>query len=111
MLACSALERVQPRAVSYEEPAAAIREQLSALYQSQEEWSAAARALAGIDLDSGMRVLDPEYKLSNNVKIAMFFLEDDDAVAAETYIKKASSLLAGCKVSARCLPTLWARGR
>ena len=37
---------------------AAIREQLAALYEAQEEWSKAAHALAGIDLDSGMRLLD-----------------------------------------------------
>ena len=112
-VACSALDKVQPRAVSYEEQVAAIREQLAALYESQvgalcgvmlrcvssctgvactvgcpalsqerrmlpmccllyihphsaptlaglaqEEWSKAAHALAGIDLDSGMRLLD-----------------------------------------------------
>jgi hypothetical protein len=95
---CSALEKIQPRAVSYEEPAAAIRERLAAVHEAAEEWTAAARALAGIDLESGMRVLEPEYKLGKCVKIAMFFLEDDDAVGAETYIKKASSLVAGCKV-------------
>jgi COP9 signalosome complex subunit 4 len=49
---------VQPRAVSYEEQVSAIREQLAALYEGQEEWSKAAQALAGIDLDSGMRLLD-----------------------------------------------------
>ena len=32
----------------------------------------------------------------------MLYLEDDDAVAAEQYIKKASSLLAACKVGPRC---------
>lgn len=32
---CSALDKVQPRAVSYEEQVAAIREQLAALYESQ----------------------------------------------------------------------------
>jgi hypothetical protein len=55
---CSALEKVQPRAVSYEEQVSAVREQLAALYEGQEEWSKAAHALAGIDLDSGMRLLD-----------------------------------------------------
>jgi COP9 signalosome complex subunit 4 len=44
--------------VSYEEQVSAIREQLAALFEAQEEWSKAARALAGIDLDSGMRLLD-----------------------------------------------------
>lgn len=83
--------------MSYEEQAAQIREQLASLYESQEDWAHAAQALAGIDLDSGMRVLDPEYKLAKNIKIAMLYLEDDDAVSAETYIKKASSLLSSCK--------------
>lgn len=42
----------------------------------------------------------PEYKLGKNIKIAMLYLEDDDAVVAETYIKKAAALLSGCKVRA-----------
>ncbi|EFN55852.1 hypothetical protein CHLNCDRAFT_48784 [Chlorella variabilis] len=92
-----ALDKVHPRAVSYEEQVSAIREQLAAVYEAQEEWSKAAQALAGIDLDSGMRLLDAEYKLGKNIKIAMLYLEDNDAVSAETYIKKASSLLAACK--------------
>lgn len=46
---------------------------------------------------AGMRVVDAEYKLAKYIKIAMLFLEDDDAVSAETYIKKASSLLSTCK--------------
>ena len=54
----SALDKVQPRAVSYEEQVGALREQLAALYERREEWSKAAQALAGIDLDSGMRLLD-----------------------------------------------------
>lgn len=44
-----------------------------------------------------MRQLDADYRLGKNVKISMLYLEDDDAVAAEQYIKKASSLIAGCK--------------
>ena len=52
-----------------------IREQLAELYQQQEDWSKAAQALAGIDLDSGMRVLGAEYKLSKNIQIAMLYLE------------------------------------
>jgi COP9 signalosome complex subunit 4 len=44
--------------VSYEEQVSAIREQLAAVYEAAEEWSKAAQALAGIDLDSGMRLLD-----------------------------------------------------
>ena len=57
--------------------------------------------LAGIDLESGTRVLSDEYKLQKCVQIAMLYLEDDDAVNAETYIKKASFLLSACKVRGR----------
>lgn len=46
-----------------------------------------------------MRVLDAEYKLRQNIKIAMLYLEDDDSVNAELFIKKASSLIASCRVS------------
>lgn len=45
-----------------------------------------------------MRQLDAEYRLEKNINIAMLYLEDDDAVSAETYIKKASSLIGACKV-------------
>ena len=56
---------------------------------------------------AGMRVLDSEYKLRQNIKIAMLYLEDDDSVNAELFIKKASSLIAGSKVSAMaCFRTL-----
>lgn len=37
--------------------------------QAAEEWSKAAAALAGIDLDSGMRLLDAEYKLGKNIQV------------------------------------------
>ncbi|KAH7439959.1 hypothetical protein KP509_04G084400 [Ceratopteris richardii] len=53
--------------------------------------------LSGIDLESGIRVLDDTYKLSKCVKIAQLYLEDDDAVSAETYIKKASFLVNNSK--------------
>ncbi len=54
---------------------------------------------------AGMRVVDAEYRLSKNVKIAMLFLEDEDPVNAELYIKKASSLLTSTKAgSDKCCP-------
>jgi hypothetical protein len=49
-------------------------------------------------LRAGMRVLDNEYKLRQNIKIAMLYLEDDDAVSAEMFIKKAATLVAASKV-------------
>ena len=54
---------------------------------------------------TGMRVLDDEYKLRQNIKIAMLYLEDDDAVSAEIFIKKAATLIASCKVSRLSRPS------
>ena len=49
---------------------------------------------------AGMRQLDAEYRLDKNIKIAMLYLEDDDAVSAEAFIKKASALIGSCKARA-----------
>ena len=46
---------------------------------------------------AGMRQVDDEYKLKQNIRIAMLYLEDDDAVNAEVFIKKAATLIASCK--------------
>lgn len=51
------------------------------------------QVLAGIDLDSGPRSQDSAYRLAKNIRISMLYLEDDDSVSAESYIKKASALI------------------
>lgn len=88
-----ALAQIQPRVVSFEEQVSIIREKLAKLFETEQQWSKAAQMLSGIDLDSGIRMLDDTYKLSKCVHIARLYLEDDDAVNAETYIKKASFLV------------------
>lgn len=50
-----ALDKVQPRAVSFEEQAASIREKLADIYEDEGDHTAAARALQGITLESGQR--------------------------------------------------------
>ncbi|KAL5704537.1 COP9/signalosome complex subunit Csn4 [Ranunculus cassubicifolius] len=52
-----------------------IREKLAELYESEEQWSRAAQMLSGIDLDSGIRMMDESYKLSKCVQIARLYLE------------------------------------
>ncbi|KAJ1298366.1 hypothetical protein BS78_01G447300 [Paspalum vaginatum] len=88
-----ALTQIQPRVVSFEEQVVVIREKLAELYESEQQWSKAAQMLSGIDLDSGIRMLDDTNKLSKCVQIARLYLEDDDAVNAETFIHKASFLV------------------
>lgn len=91
------IDHIQSRAVSYEEALGRMCKHLAAVFQEQEQWSEAANTLAKIDLESGMRVVDSEFKIDTYVKIAMLYLEDEDSVSAEMYIKKASSLLGACK--------------
>ncbi|KAB5527864.1 hypothetical protein DKX38_021711 [Salix brachista] len=87
------LSQIQPRVVSFEEQVLIIREKLAELYESEQQWSKAAQMLSGIDLDSGMRVIDDSFRLSKCVQIARLYLEDDDAVNAEAFINKASFLV------------------
>mmetsp|Transcript_1264 Transcript_1264/g.2648 ORF Transcript_1264/g.2648 Transcript_1264/m.2648 type:complete len:417 (-) Transcript_1264:160-1410(-) len=87
------LERSQQRAVSFEEQISSIRESLSIVYERAENWSEAAKMLAGIPLDSGIRVLDDNYKVEKYIQIAMYYLQDEENVSAETFINRASLLL------------------
>jgi len=57
-----ALEKVHPRAVSFEEQAASIREKLADIYEEEGDHKAAARALQGITLESGQRYHSLEAK-------------------------------------------------
>lgn len=91
------LEKIQPRVVAFEEQVSIIRINLAKLYEDEEEWREAARILIGIPLDTGQRVLEPEYKVDIYVKIAQLFLEDEESVQAETFINRASELIHQCK--------------
>ena len=90
------LEKVQPRTVNFEEQVTVVREQLSTLQEREELWSAAARTLAGINLDSNNRAFDDKFKLAKCVKIALLYLQDDDAIQAEAFVNRASFLLPSC---------------
>ena len=87
------LEKVGPRVVSFEEQVSVIREELANVYEKEEDWAKAAKMLAGIPLDSGIRVLDDNYKVEKYIKIAQLYLEDEEPVSAETFINRASLLI------------------
>lgn len=92
-VAIYALDKLQPRVVSFEEQVTVIREQLAAIFEAEEDWAQAARTLAAIPLDSGNRVLDENYKVEKYVHIAQLYLEDDEPVQAEAYINRASLII------------------
>jgi len=92
-----ALDKIQPRVVAFEEQVSNIRVELAKLYEEEEEWKEAAKILIAIPLDTGQRVLEPEYKVNIYVKIAQLYLEDDESVQAEAYINRASELIHQCR--------------
>lgn len=86
-----------------------LRFQLADLLEEEEEWSAAARVLMGISMDSGQRygvysalitvILSPIRSISDAeklrvyVRIVRLLLEDEDSVQAETYYNRAALLV------------------
>ena len=86
------LERVQPRVVSFEEQIVEIRHHLASLYEYQNRWRDAATVLVGIPLETGQKQYPADFKLQTYLKIARFYLEDDDPIQAEASINRATLL-------------------
>lgn len=91
-VALDALEAMQERIVSFEEPATLIREKLAQVYEDEEQWSDAAKILKGISLD-GARNTSDDYKANLWVRIAQLYLEDDESAQAETFINRAGTVM------------------
>ncbi|GMH43249.1 hypothetical protein BSKO_11171 [Bryopsis sp. KO-2023] len=87
------LDVLQSKAVSFEEQSTIIREKLANVLIVEEDYTAAAQVLAGIDLESGMRQVDESYKLEKYIWIATLYLKDEDHINAEVYLKKAAQLI------------------
>ncbi|ORZ14770.1 hypothetical protein BCR42DRAFT_417643 [Absidia repens] len=88
-----AIERAQPRVVSFEEQLSQLREKLASIYEQEEDFLGAAKILQGIALDSGHRSISDEYKLQIYIRIVRLLLEEDEAAAAESYLNRAGLLI------------------
>lgn len=73
--------------------ASALRLHLSDLLENCEDWLEAAKVLQGIPLGSGHRSVPNIYKLRIYVRIVRLLLEGDDAVGADTFLKRASMVI------------------
>ncbi|KAK5056131.1 hypothetical protein LTR84_012684 [Exophiala bonariae] len=91
-------EALQSQLASFEEQDAAVREILAGGYEAEEEYSAAAKALQGINLDSTQRQVDDRKKVETWIRIVRNYLEDDDTVAAETGLNKIKNAAAAVPV-------------
>jgi len=86
--------------VSFEEQYARLLFDLSEVCEKSQYWAEAARALGRIPFDSGNRTYTPDVRADTYVKIAQLFLEDSDAVNAETFISRATAPIAECLTNA-----------
>lgn len=66
---------------------------MSDLLENGEDWLEAAKVLQGIPLGSGHRSVPNIYKLRIYVRIVRLLLEGDDAVGADTFLKRASMVI------------------
>lgn len=87
-----AVTLLQSRATSVEEQDSQIREILAEAYESQEEYSAAARALSGISVDSSQRLVSDAAKAKLWIRIVRYYLEDDDTTSAEAFLNRIKNL-------------------
>ncbi|KAJ5936613.1 hypothetical protein N7466_003063 [Penicillium verhagenii] len=87
-----AVTLLQSRATSVEEQDSQIREILAKAYESQEEYTSAARALQGITIDSSQRLVSDEDKAKLWIRIVRYYLEDEDTTSAETFLNRIKNL-------------------
>ena len=89
---------LQSQSVSFEEQDASIRETLAAGFEAQEDYSAAAKALQGIHLETTQRQVSDVAKVQMWIKIVRYYLEDDDSVSAETALNKIKNLPSSAQI-------------
>ena len=78
----------QSQTASFEEQDAVVREILAKGYEAEEEYTAAAKALQGINLDTTQRSVSDVAKVEMGIRIVRYYLEDDDTLSAETALNR-----------------------
>ncbi|XP_022174034.1 COP9 signalosome complex subunit 4-like [Myzus persicae] len=84
-------KEMQPRVVHFEYHLSIVCHHLSCIYEKEENWKEAGNWLASISAESYFR-FSVDYQLELYMKIARLYMEDDDPLLAEPYVKKASVL-------------------
>lgn len=81
-------DNLQSQTASFEEQNTNIREILAEGHEAEEDWTKAAQALQGIQLDSTQRSVTDLVKVQTWIRIVRCYLEDDDTVNAEITLNK-----------------------
>lgn len=89
---------LENQTASFEEQNAVVREILATGYEEEEEWTKAAQALQGIQLDSTQRQVPDLVKVQTWIRILRCYLEDDDTVSADAALNKIKNSTAALQV-------------
>ena len=89
---------LQTQTASFEEQDAVVRELLAQGYEAEEEYTSAAKALQGINLDTTQRSVSEVAKVHMGIRIVRNYLEDDDTVSAETALNRLKNSTSAAEV-------------
>ena len=89
---------LQTQTASFEEQDASVREILAEGYEAEEEYTSAAKALQGINLDTTQRSVSEIAKVHMGIRIVRNYLEDDDTVSAETALNRLKNSTSAAEV-------------
>ena len=77
----------------YDETDFIIRDHLFTIYVSWGQYSNAAQALSGVNVDSTTKILTEQEKADLYIKCAEAYLEDEASIDAEVFVNKASAFI------------------
>ena len=88
-----AIDKLNPRTISFGEPLIEIRQYLARLLKTEQKFSMAASILQNMPLETNQKHISFEFKMDVYLQIAELYLEDQLPTKAETYISRAGHLL------------------
>ena len=92
ILTC-AIDKLNPRNISFGEPLTEIRQYLARLLKAEKKFSMAANILQNMPLETNQKQISSDFKMDIYLQIAELYLEDQLPTKAETYISRAGHLL------------------
>lgn len=90
------LTLLSTRSLQFEQSITTIREFLATLYEESHDYILAAQCLQLIPLESTARQIPLLYKMQINNWIVRLYLEEEDAVSAETYLNRMANGIHEC---------------
>ncbi|RPB02388.1 hypothetical protein L873DRAFT_1733278 [Choiromyces venosus 120613-1] len=87
------LDKISPKIVSFEQADCTIRLALATLHEASEDNTLAARVLEGIQLNPHQRQITDEFRLEVYIRIMRNLLEDDESIAADSWLNRATLII------------------